>query len=180
MSCIFITSQFGGTSTWWRRQTSSNGCPCWELNLRHTDSVSWVTHSAWSKVPNCIMLWHRLYCAIAHIVSISLHKTTTLTRVQSCVKFSPRSCVKLLRKVISCTSQRFSQWLKSGLCGDQSVWRKWCLVLLELLFYNVWWILALSYWSMPVTSGKKKRKKLIKKPGHSVYSGRQLTSFIGT
>ena len=44
--------------------------------------------------------------------------------------------------------------------------------------FTVWaqWIVALLSWNMP--SGKKKHP-LMEKPGHSVYSGSQLTYFFG-
>ena len=101
--------------------------------------------------------------AVNHASTVSTHQqkpksaplnVTAFISVQSWIHFLSRSCIDdgrvgLLRKVFSSTSQRFSMGLQSGLCGDQSMFEKWCVMLPE---------------------------SLMEKPGHSVYSGRWVAT----
>ncbi len=81
----------------------------------------------------------------------------TFIPVQSCVNFSPRSCIDDA-KVFSSTSQRCSMGLRSysGLRGGQCMCENDVSCSLNHSF-TIWarWILALSSWNMSVSSGKK-------------------------
>ena len=74
-------------------------------------------------VPPLALITAHIRCGI---VSISFCNATTFNFIQSCIHFSPRSCIDdgrvgPLCKVFSSTSQRFLMRLRSELCGGQSM-----------------------------------------------------------
>lgn len=107
-----------------------------------------------------------------------LCKVSTFISVQSC-NVSPRSCVEDGRgeqqlKFFSSTSQRFSMGLRLALCGGQFMCENGVSCSLSQLEPDDSWHCCLEIF--PSHQGRRKNP-LMGNPGHSVFSGNQLTSF---